>query len=45
MPSKMKENRDESTDEGQSILKKAIIAFAIIEALVLIPVALYLVFR
>lgn len=45
MPSKMKENRVENADEGQSILKKAIIAFAIIEALVLIPVALYLIFR
>jgi hypothetical protein len=32
-------------NDGQQFLKKAIIAFAIIEALVLIPVILYTIFR
>jgi hypothetical protein len=35
----------EFTDSDQSGLKKAVIAFAIIEALVLIPVVLYLMLR
>lgn len=45
MPSKIKQNVGASADNGQSGLKRAIIAFAIIEALVLIPVVLYLIFR
>jgi F0F1-type ATP synthase membrane subunit c/vacuolar-type H+-ATPase subunit K len=32
-------------DNGQQTLKKAIIAFAIVEALVLIPIILYMIFR
>jgi hypothetical protein len=32
-------------DDGRDGLKKAFIAFAIIEALVLIPVCLYMLFR
>jgi hypothetical protein len=45
MPEKMKQGIAPDTDDGQRWLKKAIIAFAIIEALVLIPVVLYLIFR
>lgn len=45
MTSKIKQNTDANTDEGQSTLKKAIIVFAIIEALVLIPVVLRMIFR
>lgn len=36
---------DASVDNGQRALKIAIIAFAIIEALVLIPVVLRMIFR
>ena len=36
---------DTAMDEGQSTLKKAIIIFAIIEALILLPVTLYLILR
>jgi hypothetical protein len=32
-------------DDGQQTLRKAIIAFAIVEALVLIPIILYTIFR
>ncbi len=45
MSEKMKQRSAAHTDDGQSVLKKAIIAFAIIEALVLIPVVLYMIFR
>lgn len=45
MPSKIKQNVGPSADAGHSSLKKAIIVFAIIEALILIPVVLYLIFR
>ena len=34
-----------STDDGQSGLRKGLMAFAMIEALVLIPVLLYIIFR
>ncbi|HEX8922091.1 MAG TPA: hypothetical protein VF766_11480 [Pyrinomonadaceae bacterium] len=36
---------DVDEDDGQQTLKKAIIAFAIVEALVLIPIILYTIFR
>lgn len=41
---KLEQNLD-SGDDGQQFLKKAIIAFAIVEALVLIPIILYTIFR
>ena len=42
---KVDQTGSEFTDSDRSGLKKAVIAFAIIEALVLIPVVLYLMFR
>ena len=36
---------EEAANDGMDGLKKAVIAFAIIEALVLIPVLLYITFR
>ncbi len=42
-----KSNQINTTDEqaAQASLKKALIAFAIIEALVIIPIVLYKIFR
>jgi hypothetical protein len=45
MSEKMKQSLTAGADEGQSVLKIAIIASAIIEALVLIPVVLRMIFR
>lgn len=46
MPDKQLNQTDETgRDEGQNMLKKAIIIFAIIEALILVPVTLYLILR
>lgn len=42
---KIAQSSSEETDSDRASLKKAVIAFAIIEALVLIPVVLYLMFR
>lgn len=42
---KMNQASDAVMDDGRDSLKKAFIAFAIIEALVLIPVCLYMLFR
>jgi hypothetical protein len=42
---KMDQTDCEIADSGQTDLKKAVIAFAIIEALILIPVLLYLMLR
>lgn len=42
---KFEQNIDAGTDDGQSVLRKALIVFAIIEALVLIPLILHRVFR
>lgn len=45
MTEKMQQNAGAGTDDGQSNLKKALIVFAIVEALVLILIALYMIFR
>jgi hypothetical protein len=42
---KSEQNIDASLDDGQSGLRKALIVLAIIEALVLIPLVLYRIFR
>ena len=42
---KFEQSIDTDTDDGQSTLRKALIVFAIIEALVLIPIVLYRIFR
>ena len=36
---------DAAEDDGRQFLKKAIIAFAIVEALVMIPIILRMIFR
>ncbi|HEX7999076.1 MAG TPA: hypothetical protein VF528_11860 [Pyrinomonadaceae bacterium] len=45
MSEKMKQSMTAGADDGQSVLKVAIIVFAIIEALVLIPVVLRMILR
>jgi uncharacterized protein (DUF983 family) len=47
MPEKLEQKTDTNADanDGQRVLKIAIIAFAVVEALVLIPVVLRLIFR
>ncbi len=42
---RMDQISDDGKEHGRSGLKKAVIVFAIIEALVIIPVILYLMFR
>ncbi len=42
---KMDQNSSADTGHSRSIMRKAVIAFAIIEALVLVPMILYMMFR
>ena len=42
---KLEQSIEVDESDGQQSLKKAIIAFAIVEALVLIPIILYTIFR
>lgn len=45
MAEKNKQSMTAGTDDGQGVLKIAIIVFAIVEALALIPVVLRMIFR
>lgn len=42
---KFEQSAEAEIDDGQSSLKRALIIFAVIEALVLIPFVLYRIFR
>lgn len=42
---RLEQNPGEDNKNNQQILKKAILVFAIVEALVLIPIILYTIFR
>ena len=45
MTEKVNQNEDARTDNGTNTLKTALIVFALIEALVTIPLVLYKIFR